>query len=163
LLQRNCRAAFQWRKGKPGTLATSRSHKDASSPPYPVPSNPGPPSRKVAERSVGLTRRRPIGRRKLSAPATDANRSAVRPTSVSALIAPPSTNSYLTGTAANRKGGSPPVARCGLAWRKARLGAQGRAGENDSLFEHPEVILSLEPYGKFQLYCRHQPSFSAAR
>ncbi|MEK9139523.1 MAG: hypothetical protein AAB308_00595, partial [Nitrospirota bacterium] len=32
----------------------------------------------------------------------------------------------------------------------------------DSLFEHPEVIPASAPFRKFQPYCRHQPSFSAA-
>jgi hypothetical protein len=35
----------------------------------------------------------------------------------------------------------------GLACAKAPLGAPGRAGEISSLFEHPEVILALAPYG----------------
>ncbi len=50
-------------------------HKDARSPPFPEPSNPGPPSRKAADYSVDSTKKRPTGRRKLSVPATDVNRS----------------------------------------------------------------------------------------
>lgn len=38
----------------------------------------------------------------------------------------------------------------------------GRAGENSNLFEHSEDILAVALYGQFQLYCPHQPSFSAA-
>ncbi len=34
------------------------------------------------------------------------------------------------------------IARCSLAWDKARLGAQGRAGEKFGLFEHPAGVRS---------------------
>jgi hypothetical protein len=32
----------------------------------------------------------------------------------------------------------------------------------DSLFEHPETILTSTPFGRFQRYCVHKLSFSAA-
>ncbi len=43
-----------------------------------------------------------------------------------------------------------------------RLASSLAAALLGSLFEHPEVILAQAPYRKFQLYCGHQPSFSAA-
>ena len=152
------RAAFPWNKVKPGAPATFRSPKDAWWPPFPGPNNPGRRSRKAADCSAGSMRRRPIGRRKLSAPATDANRSAVRPSSVSALIAPPSTNRML------KKSASGVLASLrGSTYRSVRLASSLAVALLDGLFEHPEAILPSEPYGQFQLYCRHQPSFSASR
>jgi hypothetical protein len=32
------------------------------------------------------------------------------------------------------------IVRCGLAWGKARLARQGRAGEMSGLFEHPATL-----------------------
>ncbi|HWV45830.1 MAG TPA: hypothetical protein VN039_07400, partial [Nitrospira sp.] len=48
-----------------------------------------------------------------------------------------------------------------LPVEKRVLARRGRAGEISSLFEHPEVILALAPYGRFQPYYSHQPSSSA--
>ena len=89
--QRSCHAAFHWKKVKPGASAAFHFHKDVGSPPFPEPSSPGPRSQKAVDCNVGLIKRRPIGRRTLSAPAADANPSDVPPSSVSASIARPST------------------------------------------------------------------------
>lgn len=114
--QRSCRAAFRWKKVKSAVLATSHSHRGVSSPPCQVPSNPGPRSQKAADCSVDLIKRRPTGRRKLSARATDANRSDVPPTSVSALIAPP--NIELTDLCPSRQ----PSNKKPVRWDSMRLG-----------------------------------------
>jgi hypothetical protein len=50
----------------------------------------------------------------------------------------------------------------GSTYRSGRLASSLAAALLDSLFEHPDVILMFAPYGKFQPYFRHQPSFSAA-
>ena len=43
-----------------------------------------------------------------------------------------------------------------------RLASSLAAALLDSSFEHPDVILTFAPYGKFQPYFWHQPSFSSA-
>jgi hypothetical protein len=48
------------------------------------------------------------------------------------------------------------LARLAGAAKRAR---RGWAGENNSLFEHPEIILALAPYGKVQPWYWLQPSF----
>jgi hypothetical protein len=50
----------------------------------------------------------------------------------------------------------------GSTYRSVRLTSSLAAALLDSLFEHPDVILTFAPYGKFQPYFRHQPSLSAA-
>jgi len=94
--RRNYLVVFQWKKGIPDDPATFRFHKGAGLPLFPEPSNPGPQSRKAVTCSAGLMKQRPIGGRTSSAPATDANRSDVLPTSVSALLAPPSIDRLLS-------------------------------------------------------------------
>ena len=50
----------------------------------------------------------------------------------------------------------------GSTYRSVRLASSLAAALLDGLFEHPEVILASVPYGKFQPYVQHQPSFPAA-
>jgi hypothetical protein len=68
------------------------------------------------------------------------------------------------------------VARCGLAWDRARPWAKrlswqaqggrvkyppGWEGENRGLFEHPSIIVTAVPYIIFHLRLMYKPSFSA--
>jgi hypothetical protein len=50
----------------------------------------------------------------------------------------------------------------GSTYRSVRVASSLAAALLDSLFEHPEVMLASAPYGKFEPYFRHKPSFSAA-
>ena len=50
----------------------------------------------------------------------------------------------------------------GTTYRSVRLASSLAAALLDSLFEHPEVIQTLVPYGQLQPYCWHLPSFSAS-
>ncbi len=49
----------------------------------------------------------------------------------------------------------------GSTYRSVRLASSLAAALLDSLFEHPEVILTLALYGQFQVCCPHQLSFSS--
>jgi epoxyqueuosine reductase len=90
--RRNCRAVLPWKKARPDAHAVFRSHKDALSRIFQGRSSHGRRSQKAGDYSVDSTTKQLIGRRKLPAPAADANRSIVQLSSASALIVHLSTN-----------------------------------------------------------------------